>query len=329
MEEIPLSGQGITSTVNPIRCDARGGIYFRTYTPRIFDAPILKFSADGKQRTVFSTESAKDWQEAHVLDFAIGADGRVHLLTSRPLRKERKIEFGIMAFSEDGKHLETIPIRMPLNSVDHIAAFPTGEYFIAGYRKIDNPQQEKPQQRSSETEDTRPEVEPVAAILDRSGTLIAEVKLPAGPLGVTEDSSDVVTSIPPGAIEGGMTTVGEDGNLYIIFRVSKPFVYVIAATGIVARTLSVVPPSEKAVALGLSVAQGVGLMVKFSERGPGSSYPTDKTVFSLISPQTGERLYDYQADKRLGPALACYTPRGLLFLGRAKEQLGILRAEPR
>jgi len=53
-------------------------------------------------------------------------------------------------------------------------------------------------------------------------------------------------------------------------------------------------------------------------------------VFSLVNPEIGERLYDYQSNTRLGGALGCYTPKGLLFLGATKDrQFAILRAVPR
>ena len=94
-------------------------------------------------------------------------------------------------------------------------------------------------------------------------------------------------------------------------------------SGLLTQALSVTVP------LSLPLAAGVGLLLTTAERqemNRGAFYPGDRTFFSLVNSETGERLYDYQSNTKLGSALACYTSQGMLFLGNSNGKLVIRRA---
>jgi hypothetical protein len=127
------------------------------------------------------------------------------------------------------------------------------------------------------------------------------------------------------AISLGRSAAGEQGEILLMFRTSTPEVYAILPRAQVVKRIEIVPPSKESQALNISFASGTGLIVQFAEKGPGGAYNTALSVISIVDPQTGERLYDYQATGEIGGAFACYTPRGLLFLWTDQDGRLILR----
>jgi hypothetical protein len=131
------------------------------------------------------------------------------------------------------------------------------------------------------------------------------------------------------AIHGASLVIHEDGNLYAMFRREEPQIHVISSDGAEVRSFGVKPPTEESEAIDLAVAAGAGLIVFFAEKGERTAYPANKMTFSLVNPQTGERIYDYQSNPRLGGALGCYDRGSFLFLSSSQGKLAVVRANPK
>jgi hypothetical protein len=284
-------------------------------------SPVVKFTPDGEGKAVYSLNSVPGWEGGDIYNFAVGHDGQVYLLAGRLDRKKKKVEFAIVTMNDQGGHRFTTTLKAPFDAVEHVGVFSSGEMVIWGHREIG-----KMPEKSADRKDWgKRNVEPVTTILDRNGNLVKELELSLDSI-EGETSGDGQRSVGINSVSLGSVTMGDDGALYLMYRGKRPDVHVINAEGEIVRTLKITPPSERAVAMEIANAAGMGLMVKFGEKGEGTSFPGDKTVFSLIDRQTGERLYDYQSSMRLGPALACYTAKGFLFVGSSKGQFALLRA---
>jgi hypothetical protein len=328
--ETPLGNLAAANLLLPHGCDARGNLYIRVYQPsRTFLAPIHKFTPEGERKAVFSTDSVKDWEGAEIYDYAIGSDGQVYLLAVRE-NKDRDMEFGVLAFAEDGRHRFSIPIKIALDSVEHLGVFSSGEFLLIGFRKVEEPPQRIPGTPSAEeNKRKRPPVEPIFVVVNRNGEVLREAASLTNSHAVQTETGGEPIRVPASAVNRATLAAGDDGHIYLLLAEEKPTVYAISRTGEVVRTLKVNPPGEKAVALRIAPAPGLGLLLVTAEKqemGLGAVYPGDRIYFSLIDPQSGERLYDYQSNTKLGGSLACPTPQGMLFVGESEGKLVIRKA---
>jgi len=247
--EIPVPGQGAAATVHPIKCDARGNIYVRFHGVRYFSAPVVKISPDGERKAVFATEKVPGWDGADIYDFDVGTDGQVYLLAARPT-KDRKIELGLISLNDEGGHRFTAAVKLRLRSAGHLAVFSTGEFLLTGFREVERSPADDAEAAATGVKQEQ-KVEPVTAILDRSGNVIQELQLPSDSSFGEAPGTERRPLLGPEAISMGAIAMGQDGNLYMMFHTEKPKLYVISADGVLVRTLEISPPSEKAGALTL------------------------------------------------------------------------------
>jgi hypothetical protein len=311
--------------VSPTKCDAAGNIYVRFDQPKVFAAPVVKISSDGEKKAVFSLESAKDWETGEFYDFAVRSDGSLYLLAAR-WGKGREIERAILSFDEQGKYRFAMPLKASLKSVRHLAAFSTGEFLVAGWQESRSSSQ-KNQDESQAQPSQPPDVDVRTLVLSPNGDLLREVSLAedlsAGTTAHASQSKPLL--MQESAFSLGRTAPGENGEVFLMFRASIPEVYAIFPQAQVVRKVEVAPPSRDSQALKVLFSSGRGLVVQFAERGTGKSYNTALSVISVVDPQTGERLYDYQVTGEIGGSFACYAPKGLLFLWTDKDGRLVLR----
>jgi hypothetical protein len=330
--ESVISVQGMMggAILHPIKCDGSGNVYLRFEQPNAFFEPVVKISPKGERLAFFSQESVPGWEKGHMYDFDVGPDGAIHLLVARQIPKTRKVEHAVLTFTERGTHRSTTAIEAKFTSVDRVVAFSTGEFLLVGWRKLEQEGQAREGETSEGASKKEPPVEPVSVILDRGGNVIQEVDF-SGPVPSSEggDTSNGRPTVERTAVAAGVAVSGDDGNIYFMFRDEKPALLVLSATGEIVRVVKVGSPVERAVPLSLKQATGQGLLVHFAEKGPGQSFNTGASIFSLVNPQTGERMADWHSTPGVGGALACYTPGGLIFVGNREGNVAILRVAPR
>jgi hypothetical protein len=151
-------------------------------------------------------------------------------------------------------------------------------------------------------------------------------------LGTTPESRKTRNPLllPASAISLGAAVPGDSGEVFILFRGNRPTVFAIPAKGNVVSKIEIMPPAADAVALSLGYASGIGLVVQFALKTVRNSFDTARSVISIVDPQTGERLHDFQSSPEAGGAFACRSTAGFLFLTTQKDgYLAIRRSVPR
>jgi hypothetical protein len=296
---------GVLIVQVPIKCDARGNVYFRKYQ-RDFDAsPVVRVSRDGKQRADFSIRKAPGFEKGRTDDVAVGLTGEVYILGANAVGK-----LHIVTFSRDGSYDSSFELA-PVLDANHFAVFPSGEFLIAGEELSEK--------------DRKPTGKPLLALYDRRGRFVHEISLP-------RDVEEVTVADEAGkGYEFSLTHVGpaEDGNIYLMRRIAAPTVYVISPAGAVLRRLVIPPPAEDFEPLTMKVGGGK-VVVQFEKKTPEG--PTAEEIFSVFDALTGEKFADYSSTPEVGGAWACYTADGFTFLGIAKTQpyqMTLVRAVPR
>jgi hypothetical protein len=296
---VPISG--------PIKCDAKGNIYLRSYLPRTnpLAAPVMKISTEGKRTAEFKIDSAPGFEGALVDDFAVDLRGKVYMLSIKG-----KDELDIVAFGPDGKYDSTIKLDL-LFMPGQLAVFRSGEFLVSG-EKID--------------ENRQPVGEPFTALFSRNGRLVKELSLPEDvkkEVDSSQEEKSDAASTPvkqesgefARAISLGHAAPADDGNIYLMRATSTPLVYVISPAGTVLRRLTVEPPSRNSTPVAMKVAGG-RLAVLFAQYYPTADF--QQHLLSLINAETGEAIAHYVSTPEIGGALACYTPDGLIFLAGTK-----------
>jgi len=302
------------------RCDTAGNLYVRYYQPtNVLGAPVVKISAEGKRAALFSLQSVSGFSAASMKDFSVGLRGEVHVLAARTV--EDRFEIDIVTFREDATFASTTAVGLDLVP-EHISAFPSGELLISGWRA-------RPADASAIQRDKLAPVDAFLAVVNPDGKVAKEVGFPA------RAGSDGAPGAPGEGIDRsevslGGAAAGEDGNVYLLRRSSKPVVYVISPSGDLVRTLRVTPPSEGAEPATVKISTGNRLLLEFLKPAPGKKQVWNTETYSLVDGESGERLIDYLAGPEISGSLACYTPNGFTFLGSAKDgRPAILRAVPR
>lgn len=318
----PIGGLQRRPILNPIKCDTAGNVYLRFDQPRRYAAPIVKITPNGEHKVAFSLAAAKGWEEGELYDFVAQPGGAMYVLAARR-GKDREIERAILSFNEEGGFQSAIPIKATLTSTDQLAVFSTGEFLLAGWVKAQD-SSPSTNQGGKDNRPRQPDVGAKTLVLSPAGDLIREVSLWSD-FAETETQPGKRLVLPASAISLGASAAGDRGEVYLMFRGAKPEVYVALGKARVVKRIEITAPSKDQVAVSMSYATGVGLVVQFAEKGLGESFNIGASVISVVDPQTGERLYDYQATPEVGGVFACYSPRGLLFLSAEKDGAPILR----
>jgi len=192
---------------------------------------IRKLSPKGQRVATFTSTSAPELQVSLAAYFALGADGNVYQLAY--LRD--KFDRAILIYNKDGSYRAGIKLETPRGAKDwfpeQIAAFPSGDLLIAGT---------VPEPNSAVRA-------PFTGIFDQNGTLKREISLADdAELQKMAESGDPRV-IAPGhessnrAIDSGHAEPAEDGNIYIMRRLTPTILYAVSPGGEVVRRFTVNP----------------------------------------------------------------------------------------
>jgi hypothetical protein len=331
---IPLNTAGIPF-FDRGKCDGDGNVYVRLlpgrFDPHMFSTPVTEFSSDGEQRAVFSLAAAPRWDPGDILDFAIGPNGRVYLLVDRPNKQKRKMENGILVFDLDGALRSTVHLELALDTINKLAVFSTGDLLVLGAKKAEQQPPHipgTPAHRKNSTDD-RPPVNPVAYVVGQDGRLLKSIRLPESliPGSVRHPGPPLTVSATAG--DTADLVMDEYGHTaYLMFQKSEPVVYTISPAGTVIRSFPIQPPPGGYSAISMNWADGLGLLLETAHIVK-QGFLNSQVRFSVVDPQTGERLNDYRLGPNLGAALACFSRQRIAFLTTTKGKLTMTEADIR
>lgn len=304
--------------VHPIKCDADGNIYLLNNTQGT--SGIRKFGPKGERLAVFAATSAADLTIGLGTYFAV-TDGKVVQLAYQ----RDKLERVVIAFNKDGSYKSGIKLESPRGAQDwapmQIAAFASGDFLIAG--SIFDP-------------NGKIRV-PFTGIFDSSGTLKREVVLSDDTdLQKMAESGDPRV-VAPGhefmnsAIEAGQAELADDGNVYVMRKISPAIFYAVSPAGEIVRRFTIDPGESDYTPVAMHTA-GNRIALEFWE-------PQSRKELIKVTDLEGREIATYDgtvkdgdAQRPVGGAFACYAqnPERFIFLFTSDDgYLGFRIVEPR
>lgn len=278
---------------SPVKCDSDGNLYVIHYSrPDPLAVPIEKITREGKLAARFEIRSAPGFEKGHALDFAVGGQGEVYVLTALKVN-----EGYVVRFTEVGKYDSSFKLE-PRLEPQQLAVFPSGELLVSGKELHFSFGGLKRTGRI------------LLAIYDRSGSLLRAITLPR--------EIQWLTNAEP----------ADDGNVYLLMRaVPDPEVFVISPAADVLRRFGVRSRGEGFRVIGMRPAGGkIAIeLAKDNPEGMGDIY-----LYSIIDAQTGERFAEHSPSSEARGIWACYQPDDFTFLSSQGQppRLAIVRAKP-
>lgn len=306
-DEIAVLGETATGMTGPIRCDTKGNIYLRpSRFANPYQDPILKISPEGKAVAYVALRDVPGFADAQLWDFAISGREQIYALAAKPIGDTGELH--MLSFDEQGRFNFDTKLESLFN-VDQMAAFTDGSFLLAGSRPIPESQQHKAKSGGQELELE----EPVTAVFDRGGRLVAELKFDADTGILDTADPEVAGGLPVEVLSLGSAAGSEDGNVYLLRVASPPIVYVVASTGSLLKTLKVDPPIEKAHAVAMQATEPGRFLLQFAPQLGERRFDLKTSILSIIDADTGNRVFDYQTEPAVGGIFACYS-RGAFYL---------------
>jgi len=317
-EVTTLNNQPNDPVVGNVQCDLRGNIYFRTYQyPNPLAAPVIKIAPDKTHFVTAELGKAPEFNGSlfQISDFRVDPKGQVWTLVMS--RKDDKVTISIVVFDEDGKFKSQTKLQGELFSPTELVPFTSGQILVTGYKRL-------APEKSTPPEEGKPSaVEPFTAIFDTSGKIVRELNLPGDVKELDtptknsqkpEKSPERKADVRSAVTETG-TSIGDDGNIYLLRKSDQPMVYVISQTGEPLRHFRVDKPSDNADLLFMHFVGGHRLLFDFVEPVPPGAPGGDTQIFAVIDAELGETLYRYRVAGTSGGAFACYNPdQSFVFL---------------
>ena len=316
VETIEMPSEPAGMFENPLKCDADGNLYLKTET----DGPtgFRKINLKAKKTILFQASSAPS--DLGKLDlstyFSVAADGDVYQLVY-----PHQITRYVFVYKSDGSYKSNIKLDPGFSwSTAQLAVFSSGDLLVTGTEYDRDPESPKI---------------PFTGVFASDGRLLKEVSLKDDQvihdLAAAGDRRVTSPEYAAGnrAVDLGEVESAEDGNVYLMRRISPAIVYAISPGGAVVRRFVVDPGEKSLVPTSMHIA-GRRIALQFFE--PQTSRQIIKVVdlegHALAT--YGEAMADgYPA---LGLALACYSvnPERFTFLTTMKDDtLGVAIAEPR
>ncbi len=304
---------------HPIKCDAEGDLYFMKEIEAT--SGIRKMSLKGQLVAIFAGSAATDLRVWHGTYFAVTSDGNVYQLAD--LRDS--LDRVVISYSRDGSYRSGIKLEAPHEAKDwtdgQIAVFPSGDFLIAG--SIHDP-------------DSRARL-PFTGIFDSNGVIKREIVLPDdADLQKMAESGDPRV-ITPGhefmntAVEAGQAEAADDGNVYIMRKISPAFFYAVSPAGEIVRRFTVDPGESNYTPVVMHTA-GNRIAVEFWE-------PQSRKELIKVTDLEGREIATYDGtvkdgdtQRPVGGAFACYAqnPERFIFLFTSDDgYLGFRVVEPR
>ena len=296
----------------PLKCDAGGNLFFRT-APDGFDA-IHKLSPRGERLAVFQPKSA-DVKVDHAEYFSIGPDGDIYQIIMA-----HEITRYVFAYNDDGTVKSEIKLQPGFAFFpSRLAVFPTGDLLVAGLEY---------------DKDRTAAMWPFTGIFSSGGTLRKELTLEDDEnIRAMAASGDPRVTSPQNpssnhAVTQGGAEVGQDGNVYLMRRLSPAIVYAVSAGGAVVRRFTVDPGHEDFMPVIMHIAGG-RMAILFREE------QSRKEIIKVVDLE-GHEIATYDEPvvggrQALGMAFACYAsnPERFTFLTAMEDdRLGLLIATP-
>ncbi len=324
----PLNSAAIPN-FGAVKCDSRGNVYLRLLLQNFvsFYTPVTEFSRDGSRRAAFSLSAAPRWVPGDIMDYAIGPNGRVYLLVDH-LNKQRKTEDGILVFGQDGDLRSTIRLQLGTPDVDRIGVFSTGDFLVLATKRAKQAQPLIPGTpvHGKITAEHRAPVNPVAYLVGHDGRLLKTILPPEGLVLTRDHHAGPPLEISATSGDTAQLVMSEYGHTaYLMFEKGVPVVYAISSSGDVLRSFPIELPSGGFTPIMMTWANGLGLLLE-SAHVVNHGFPASQVRFSVINPQTGERLDDYRVGPRLGTDLACFSRQHITFLTSPKGKLTLTDA---
>ena len=295
------------SFVDPMTCDQDGNLYLITQMDAV--SGIRKLNAKGERMALFVGSAATDLQVQVAGYFSVAPNGGIYQLAY--LRNT--VDRAMLVFKNDGTLRSGIKLQPGFSwTPTQVAAFSSGDVLVAGMR-----------------DDTHV---PFTGIFDSTGTLRKQV--------ILADDEEIQAMVADGraesghrygnrAVELGQMEKADDGNVYLMRRLSSPILYAISPRGEVVKRFVVDAGSADFIPDSMHIAGG-RIAILFRE-------PQTREKFVRILDLNGKKLatyYEPMEDGRgiLGNAFACYSdnPERFTFLYTSQDgNLGFKIAEPR
>jgi hypothetical protein len=294
--------------MNASKCDADGNLYIRKYAmDRPLLAPVVKIAPDGKRIALFDpavfSQLALDRADA----FSPASDGGMYQIAQSGILKPH---IYVLHFSSDGS-----PASPTLLDADFevytFAAFAGGNFLVSGVQR--DALNKKDRGRN------------FTAVFSADGRELAQLSFQPpleaakkeAPKPAQKDAEKALT------LDLAEAESGSDGNLYVLRGSSPAFVYVIAPSGRVMKTIKVGSPMPDGVpgAFHVSLNQ---MALSFWDDA------TQKQTVVVADAQTGRKIASYADPGGLGPSFVCFSANEGVFtflqLGQGNT-LEVIRAE--
>jgi hypothetical protein len=311
VSETPVNSEMAQTFAGPLRCDHDGNLYLMTKLDAV--TGIRKLNPKGERSAVFVASSATDLQVQLAAYFSVAADGDVYQLAF--LRDT--IDRAVLTFKRDGTYKSSMRLNPGfIWTPSQVAAFSTGDVLVTGLKA----------DRSLKV------AVPFTGLFDKTGALRKQV--------VLADDKEIQDMAADGrvdsghlygnrAVEGGQMESADDGNIYLMRRLSSPIFYAISPSGEVAKRFIVDSGRSDFMPFSMHIA-GKTIAILFHE-------PQTREEFVKVVDLSGKELATYEdpvvgGRGVLGPAFACYSdnPDRFTFLYTAEGgHLGFRIAEPR
>ena len=267
----------------PVKCDRDGNLYLSDVVKEMH--AIHKLNAQGKEIAVFRPDLALPGPRpvAGGGDFSVGKEGYDYEMVGS--WQDRKHH--VLVYKPDGTLKSDITLEPGFGWMAvQVAAFPSGNFLVTGL-KYDNPR-------------TNSVKLPFTGVFGPDGSLLKEVKLEDDDMihdmAVVGDSRVTRFEAPGGnlAIEAGDIEAANDGNIYLMRRLSPAIIYAVSPAGEVLRRFTVDPGEPDSMPESMHIA-GDRIAVNFSE------------LIRIVDLE-GHELATYASQKLpLEGPLACYS----------------------
>lgn len=296
----------------PLKCDGDGNVYLRNLTSGV--PAIHKLDAKGKEAAVFQpTSEQPKLTPMKAGDFSVSSGGYVYqIVAPREVRW-----YHVFSYSPDGALRSYAKLSTGFPWIpSQVAAFPSGNMLVTG----------------QEYEADRLAAKwPFNGIFSPDGTLLKEIKLQDDDaihdMAARGDERVVSPDAPTfnDAVGLGQLDAANDGNVYLMRRLSPAILYAISPEGKVLRRFTVDAGSTNYLPFGMHIS-GNRIAVHFVEPQNGDQ------VIKIVDLE-GRLLATYHLGNTspLGHALTCYSanPERFTFLGEADRMLTLTTAGPR
>lgn len=283
------------------QCDSSGNIYVR-----LFDSadpyqarPVLMLDKAGAVQAKFASPHLSELQKYQFeVPFAVLPHGGVAVVDwMYP-------DIHVVKFTADGTVESDVKLDFARFAPYQLAVFPSGDLLLSGVE--DGNRAHPPRYKS------------FAAIYDKTGHLMKRLTLEGdGEIDRAIEVGDSrYASHGPGwgnmAVEQGMAATGDDGNVYLVRRMSPATVYVISSAGELVRKVVVEPQTAGDMPFEMQIAKG---KIAFVFDGWTGDRSTGNSKLTVVDANSGERMEDFEGG--IGGAgflgLSCYVPESGRF----------------